>query len=67
MAKAFVLDRSAYHLSTEQIDTILDRLVPQLAAPEDHDFFRAVLRLKAEGMNSSAFAAFVAKVLKEAA
>lgn len=63
--KSFALDRSSYYLSSEQIEAILNRLVPQLAAPEDHDFFRAVLRMKADGMTSSGFAAFVAKVLTE--
>ena len=46
-----------------QIDAILDKLVPLVAAPEDHEFFRGVLRIKAENSSSGEFAAFVNKML----
>lgn len=49
-----------------QIEAIIDRLVPLIAAPEDHEFFRGVLRLKAEESSSGQFAAFVNTLLKSA-
>jgi len=53
-----------YMLNDEQITNILDRLVPLIAAPEDHDFFRATLRIAAESTSSSGFAAFASDLLK---
>ena len=56
----------AHKLTDLQIETILDRLVPLVAAPEDQEFFRGVLRLKAESCSSGHFAHFVNGLLKEA-
>ena len=47
-----------------QIDSIIDKLVPLLASPEDHEFFRGVLRIKAENTSSGHFAYFVSEMLK---
>jgi hypothetical protein len=47
-----------------QIESIIDRLVPLVAAPEDHEFFRGVLRIKAEACTSGHFAHFVNELLK---
>jgi hypothetical protein len=55
---------SALKLDAMQIESILDRLVPLIAKPEDHGFFRGVLRLKAEASTSGQFACFVNKLLK---
>ena len=55
---------AAFKLDDMQIENIIDKTVPLIAAPEDHEFFRAVLRIKAEESSSSAFAAFVNKLLK---
>lgn len=51
-----------------QIESIIDKVVPLVAAPEDHGFFRGVLYCKADSCGSSAeFTAFIAKLLKTAA
>jgi hypothetical protein len=47
-----------------QIEAIIDKLVPLIAAPADHEFFRGVLRIKAENSTSGEFAVFCAKLLK---
>ena len=60
-------NRSDFYLTTDQIDKVLDKLVPLIAKPEDYEFFRGVLRVYAEQVNSSTFAAFVSKLLREAA
>lgn len=57
--KSVVLD-SDFQFSTDQIDRIADRLAPLLAAPDDQDFFRAVLKIKGyDSKSSSAFVAFL--------
>ena len=50
-------------LDGKQIEAILDKLVPLIAKPEDQDFFRGVLAIKAENSSSASFAAFVATLL----
>lgn len=55
---------TAHKLDAADIDAILDKLVPLIAKPEDHEFFRGVLRLKAEESSSSHFAWFVSRLLK---
>ena len=52
-------------LNGQQIEAILDRLVPLLAAPADHGFFRGVLAVKFENC-SSAQAARLVKTLLQA-
>lgn len=52
-----------FRLTADQIDRILDRLVPLLAEPADHGFFRGVLRIHAEELDSSSFAVLVHKLL----
>ena len=49
--------------TSEEIDNILDNLIPQIADPNDYDFFRALLRLKAEESSTTQFAIFVKKLL----
>ena len=46
-------------LSPAQIENIIDRLVPVIANPEDHEFFRGVLSIKAENSTASEFGRFV--------
>lgn len=53
----------AFKLNGMQIENIIDKLVPLVAAPEDHEFFRGVLRIIAEESSSGHFAAFVSKML----
>lgn len=54
-------------LNPQQIEEIVDRIVPLIAAPEDHEFFKGVLFCKLESCASSGEAsAFVAKLLKAA-
>ena len=47
-----------------QIETIINRIVPLIAAPADHEFFRGVLHIRAQESKSSAdFATFIHKLL----
>lgn len=57
---------AAFKLNDLQIEAIIDKIVPLIAAPADHEFFRAVLRIKAEESSSGQFANFVNKLLKAA-
>lgn len=47
-----------------QIENIIDKVVPLVAAPEDHEFFRGVLFCKAEECNSAEFSVFIQKMLE---
>ena len=58
---------NAHKLDDLQIESIIDRLVPLIAAPEDYGFFRGILRIKAEETSSGHFAYFVTQLLKQAA
>ena len=53
----------AFKFTELQIESILDRLVPAIAAPADHEFFRGVLRIYADASTSGEFALFVKKML----
>jgi hypothetical protein len=58
---------TAQKLNPMQIEEIVDRVVPLIAAPEDHEFFKGVLFCKLESCASSGEAgAFIAKLLKAA-
>lgn len=46
-----------------QIEAIINKVVPLIANPEDYDFFRGVLYVKAENCSSGEFAAFVSTML----
>lgn len=60
-------NQTVQKLDNEQIKAIVDKIVPQIAKPEDHEFFRGILFIKLESCESSSQAAsFVSKVLKEA-
>lgn len=49
---------------SQQLESIIGRVVPLVAEPEDHNYFRGVLYAKADSCESSAeFAAFIAKLL----
>jgi hypothetical protein len=50
-------------LNALQIEEIINRVVPMIAAPEDHEFFKGILYVKAEESNSTQFTAFIAKLL----
>ena len=54
----------AHKLNGEQIENILVKLVPIVAAPEDHEFFKGVLSILAEESSSGSFAHFVNDMLK---
>ena len=59
---------AAETLNPAQIETIVDRIVPLIADPADHEFFKGVLFCKLESCASSAEAsAFITKLLKQAA
>jgi hypothetical protein len=55
--------RAAFKLDAVQIEKIIDDLVPVIAAPEDYEFFRGILTIKAEESSASAFGAFVKTLL----
>lgn len=56
-----------FQFDEEQIWKIVNKIVPLIAKPEDAEFFRALLYFRAkEAHNSSQFAYFVSKLLKEA-
>lgn len=57
----------AQKFNPAQIENIIDKIVPLIADPADHEFFKGVLFVKAENSNSAEFSAFVAKLLKQAA
>jgi len=58
---------TAQKLNPQQIEEIVDRVVPLIAAPEDYEFFKGVLFCKLESCASAGHAtAFIAKLLKAA-
>ena len=58
---------TAQTLNPMQIEEIVDKIVPLIAAPEDHEFFKGVLFCKLEDCKSSGEAgAFISKLLKTA-
>ena len=61
-------DREAYRLTQEQVGSIIDRVVPIIAAPEDVSFFRGLLFCVAAECDrkSAPFTRFIAKLLKTA-
>lgn len=56
-----------FKLNPEQIENIVDRIVPLIAAPADHEFFRGVLFIKLENCSSGQAAYFINNLLKTAA
>jgi hypothetical protein len=50
-------------LNAEQIDTILNKLVPLAVIPKDRESVTAILRLYAEEKSAMEFAALVEKIL----
>lgn len=58
------MDWEVFKLSQDQIKKILDRLVPLIAEPKDHEFFRGLIGIKLEECHNSAeVAVFVQKIL----
>ena len=55
----------AHKLNGEQIENVVDKLAPLIAAPEDEEFFRGVLSIFAEECSSGHFAHFVSGLLRE--
>jgi len=57
-----------FYLTGEQIQNIVDKVVPMIAKEEDHYFFRQMLYKVAYDCNqiSSSFTYFIEKLLKEA-
>ena len=55
----------AHKLDGIQIENIMDKLVPLIADPNDHEFFRGVLSIYAEECSSGHFAHFVSDLLRE--
>lgn len=59
---------AAPKLNGLQIEAILDKIVPMIAEPADHEFFRGVIGLKLEACKTSGAAVmFVRELLGEAA
>jgi len=59
--------KQSFKLDGLQIENILDKLVPLIAEPADHEFFRGVIGLKLENCNSGEAAMFVRALIAEAA
>ncbi len=53
-------------LDPAEIEQIVNKLVPLIAAPEDEGFFRGVLTIVAMERSSASFADFVNQLLKKA-
>jgi hypothetical protein len=52
--------------SAQQIESIINKVVPLIADPEDYEFFRGVLFVKADSCKSSSeFSYFISKLLKK--
>lgn len=64
---AYINFKSMTHFTPEQNEEIISRVVPLVAAPADHAFFRGVLHVAAQDMNKVQFAQFIESVLKKAA
>ena len=58
---------TAPKLSAFQLEEIIDKVVPMIAAPADHEYFKGVLFVMGENQSSAQFGAFIAKLLKTAA
>ena len=58
------IDTNMVKLDAQQIESVIERLVPMIAEPKDYEFFRGILYIKAENSSSVAFAAFAANLLK---
>lgn len=54
------------HFTPEQNEEIISKVVPLVAAPEDHAFFRGVLHVAAQDMTKVQFAQLIESVLKKA-
>jgi hypothetical protein len=61
------MTRTAEPLSPAQIETIVDKVVPLIAAPEDHEFFKGVLFVNLENCNSAEAGRFISALLRKAA
>lgn len=57
------MTNTTVRLDAQQIENILDRLIPAIADPKDHEFFRGILSLCAENYSSTTFAVLVQKLL----
>ena len=59
-------EMNAQKFTAQQIESIIDKVVPLIAEEKDYEFFRGVLFVKAESCNSSSeFSYFVSKLLKQ--
>jgi len=62
------MNTKPFKLDPLQIENIVNKIVPLIAAPEDHGFFRGVLYCKLESCESSGEAAlFINGLLRAAA
>ena len=55
-----------FYLNEKQIETIVDKIVPLIAAPEDHGVFRFAISEQLRTKNSSSAACFVKRLLDSA-
>lgn len=55
---------TAIKFNAEQIESIINKVVPLIASKEDQSFFRGILHIKADACHSSAeFSVFINKLL----
>jgi len=53
------------NFNAQQVENIIDKVVPLIAEPKDYEFFRGVLFCKADSCKSSAqFSHFISKLLE---
>jgi hypothetical protein len=58
-------NNSALKFNASQIESIIDKVVPLIASPEDHEFFKGLLYLVSEQYSSAQFSVFIEKCLIE--
>jgi len=60
------MNTSSFKFGSQQVESIINKVVPLIAAEKDHEFFKGVLHCKAESCGSSEeFSSFIAKLLKK--
>lgn len=59
------MENTATNFDAAQIENIINKVVPLVVEPEDHEFFKGALYCKAESCKSSTeFSYFISKMLK---
>ncbi len=51
--------------NAEEVESLINKVVPIVAAEEDYDFFKGALWCKAQECNSAEFSVFISNMLKQ--